>query len=111
MSTPPIHTPGPWKYTSIDGLIWGDDEDSRNGYPIADISAYKYQHRAAQTSHANGRLIAAAPELLAALKNLLAAHHCADETGYVADVGFLDMDAIEKAADDAIAEAEGGAEP
>jgi hypothetical protein len=33
-----------------------------------------------------------------ALKNLLAAHECADETGYVDDVGFMDVDAILKVA-------------
>lgn len=32
------------------------------------------------------------------LKNLLFAHECADETGYVDDVGFMDVDAILKTA-------------
>lgn len=54
-------------------------------------------------------LFAAAPELLEALKLLLIAHDCgADETGYVTDVGFLDIDAFTAKARAAITKAEGG---
>jgi hypothetical protein len=56
---------------------------------------------------ANVQLVGAAPDLLEALKNLLILSECADETGYVEDVGFMDKDAIEKAAKDAISKAEG----
>ena len=52
------HTPGPW---TIDGL-----HISGNGYSIAHINS----HRTTE-GRANADLIAAAPELLEALENLL----------------------------------------
>ena len=62
------HTAGPWTYDPLTGAIWGNDADARDGYPVARLEACSRLLRAAQTNHANGRLIAAAPELLAALK-------------------------------------------
>ncbi|WP_153811358.1 hypothetical protein [Terrimicrobium sacchariphilum] len=55
-----------------------------------------------------GKLFAAAPELLAALKELLMVREWADETGYVQDVGFVDVESIHEKARAAIAKAEGG---
>jgi len=49
----------------------------------------------------------ASPDLLAALKDMLLAAEWADETGYVQDVGFLDIEAIYESARKAIAKAEG----
>jgi hypothetical protein len=71
----PKHTPGPWTYRphKFDdwGLVRGYDD-----YPVAQAStcraddAQKDMHRKYNTdpAEANARLIAAAPELLAALK-------------------------------------------
>ena len=67
-------TPGPWTYDPLTGAIWGHDADSRDGYPVARLEACSRLLRAAQTNHANGRLIGAAPELLAACR-LAAEHH------------------------------------
>ncbi len=57
------HTPGPWRHIGCD-VFDGDDS------PIAHIDPQEEQP--SQTVEANARLIAAAPELLAALKALLA---------------------------------------
>lgn len=95
-------TPGPWLAQPPEGGRW---------YPWDVVAECEIGGFICQTSgncEANARLIAAAPELLAALKNLLASHRCADETGYVDGVGFMDIDAIDKAAEAAIAKAEGG---
>jgi len=65
------HTPGPWKLTHLDGKwsVWGLGSvvaqtqttlpmiDTRNGAPTNE-----------ETAEANARLIASAPDLLAALK-------------------------------------------
>jgi hypothetical protein len=56
------HTPGPWVVTSAD---WPDDEEG--------IVRYYVRHEPAEISFPNARLIAAAPELLDAAKNLRAA--------------------------------------
>ena len=54
------HTPGPWK-------IEGDNIYGPNGQRIADVwSGYEDE------IHADARLIAAAPELLAALREMVA---------------------------------------
>jgi hypothetical protein len=50
----------------------------------------------------------AVPGLLAALEMMLTIHDCADETGYVADVGFIDIDAEVEKARAAIAAAKEG---
>lgn len=52
------HTPGPWR--SCDGLVFRDEPEP--GRAIADCRDY-----ADAEAEANARLIAAAPELLAAL--------------------------------------------
>lgn len=49
-----------------------------------------------------------APELLEALQELLYVQQCADETGYVDGVGFVDVDSTVKKAEAAIAKATGG---
>jgi hypothetical protein len=49
------------------------------------------ESRAQQAEEMAGRVVEA-------LKNLLFAHECADETGYVDDVGFLDVESITKTA-------------
>jgi hypothetical protein len=51
------HTPGPWVVTSAD---WPDDEPG--------IVRYYVRHDPAEISFPNARLIAAAPDLLSALK-------------------------------------------
>ena len=53
----------------------------------------------------------AAPDLLAALEALLAVSECADETGYVEDCGFVDLEKVQANARAAIAKAKGEAKP
>ena len=91
------HTPGPWKVWESDGgerLVDADDDDSR----IAILRG----------SDADGRLIAAAPELLAALNDLMDLYGIGQLVieGEPAD-GF---DPVVDAAFKAIAKAEGRAE-
>jgi hypothetical protein len=65
------HTPGPWKYYEITptldgiGYIRPDPEDGR------EIAHHGDESRSAEENRANARLISAAPDLLAALHNLV----------------------------------------
>ena len=60
------HTPGPWRARAGSGgrpsIIYGHD-----GWPVADVTTY-HGRTADERQEANARLIAAAPELLAALQ-------------------------------------------
>jgi hypothetical protein len=56
------HTPGPWKIDA-GNWIWGPD-----GFPIAACDQGAFDHNRAGECCANADLIAAAPELLAALQ-------------------------------------------
>lgn len=53
------HTPGPWKAVPHGSRIYGPD-----GYELA---ATSYEWQRTSTTEANARLIAAAPDMLAAL--------------------------------------------
>lgn len=55
-----MHTPGPWEYRDDQGQIFGPT------FLVAELVAADTREQ----SSANGRLIAAAPDLLAALKAL-----------------------------------------
>lgn len=64
------HTPGPWV---VDGDVIRGDQQRNGSISVAsmlDVS-YPYGRRAGESKHANARLIAAAPDLLDALKGLL----------------------------------------
>lgn len=67
MNNTPKHTPGPWKVTKR--------EDARKGFfkfSLPDICFESYAvEKESGRLEANARLIAAAPELLEALKNLV----------------------------------------
>lgn len=63
------HTPGPW--TVGDTAIWALDDCEFHA--IADCPV-NHTCRDAETMWANARLIASAPDLLAALKEALAVH-------------------------------------
>jgi hypothetical protein len=54
------HTPGPWKCLAAD---WADADDD-----AGDVVRYYVRHAPAEITPANGHLISAAPDLLAALK-------------------------------------------
>lgn len=62
------HTPGPWH---IDGCVTGDDVKNNiyaaNGDRVAVVCEYGPQSEMPHAQQANTRLIAAAPDLLAAL--------------------------------------------
>lgn len=75
------HTPGPWRVEDGTTLIWGDciphDHSSRGmGYPIAACRTNPSGNWStgpyADEAEANARLIAAAPDLLAAVQKLMA---------------------------------------
>lgn len=108
-------TPGPWKKGSthcnpnakcFKTTIYSVTEDA-----VAETVTFwsggrfvtkRNAEEARLNSMANARLIAAAPALLEALEKLLFAVENADETGYVTDHGFIDLDAINEAARAAI---------
>ena len=64
------HTPGPWFYETgnTEALIV-----ERDGTTVAELQT-TYQTTAHRSLEANARLIAAAPDLLAALKGILREH-------------------------------------
>lgn len=70
------HTPGPWRIEEGTTLIWGNcDPDDRSsygmGYPIMDAQYPRPWRRSNPTNdeiEANCSLVAAAPDLLVALK-------------------------------------------
>ena len=64
------HTPGPWALIDHGGG-WFDIESENERYFFVCGSGSRDSQSDQQQSQANGRLIAAAPELLAALKALL----------------------------------------
>ena len=106
MSNQPKHTPGPWfaKRAGDGGYFeWYVGRDGEN-CPIAEDIADPMTR---DPSEANAQLIAAAPDLLAALKDMLsgwryirqdAAHQCIYGVGW---------DRAQSAAEAAIAKAEG----
>lgn len=57
------HTPGPWRHDIA--CIWGDDDASRDGYPIARVASFRDSSRSQLADLANADLMASAPELLA----------------------------------------------
>ena len=108
-------TPGPWRVEDGTTLIWGncnpDDHSTRGmGYPIAKAMINPSGNWStgpyADEGEANARLIAAAPELLAALKRLSGLYD-----GIYVKISDDEMAACREAwaeADTAIAKAEGG---
>lgn len=60
------HTPGPWAYEPTSGAIYHDDGDVD---PL--IASTNLECVAVEQGDADGRLIAAAPDLLASLKELI----------------------------------------
>ncbi len=96
------HTPGPWKITG--GRFVG--EGQMIGAPSGHICrVYAPDNR---DESANARLIAAAPELLAACKAVIGHGYCAN-TSSVASQDYVSKKAIAKVRA-AIAKAEGGGE-
>lgn len=75
------HTPGPWRvnqHEHADGELWlsiGHKDDERWIGPVADI---KYLVTRPDEQWANARLIAAAPDLLHALKEMRASAWCSE---------------------------------
>ena len=76
------HTPGPWKYGlgyRVRGPIGVDDRGRETGDTLAELNADADRCcRPPDEIEANGRLMAAAPDLLAALEGLLAVIHDSD---------------------------------
>ena len=76
------HTPGPWQFNDLDASIWPGPMGSRRA-PVATVftAAQPESELSQESDHftpeeaANARLIAAAPELLEALVEMLIANH------------------------------------
>lgn len=69
----PTHTPGPWTMQGMTGLC-----GAKNSLPIMAVNGFNgcgveiaSVHAIGDAKHANARLIAAAPDLLAALKAIV----------------------------------------
>ena len=81
------HTPGPWfirtnRHTSTDGRPWGWLDAAPPGGPQRNIPGVQVTWTRGEASEANARLIAAAPELLAALNAALDDVDAARADGY-----------------------------
>lgn len=78
------HTLGPWvshKYPSTGGgNAFVIQAGALRGITVASLSPGHTTDRVEETAEANARLIAAAPELLEALKGVLTQHHSPDST-------------------------------
>jgi hypothetical protein len=99
------HTPGPWhirtnRHPQTDGLPWGWVDAAAPGVSQRLIPGVAVQWVRGDVSEANARLIAAAPELLEALRCL---RRWMGPTGLDEEI-----DAAMRAADAAIAKATGG---
>lgn len=92
------HTPGPW-HVAGNYRGWRTVQDA-----AGDIVTFAQQKPHEETMQADLRLIAAAPDLLEALKNLVEAHYWAD---YWAGGGHHNADRDIERARAAIAKAEG----
>jgi len=86
------HTPGPWHF--VDSPLKTGWLIVVGGNYLADVHKHIGTTADDVRDESNARLIAAAPELLEALESLLAVSECADETGYVTDAGFVDIDEL-----------------
>ena len=91
------HTPGPWTAQPRKSNFIDVCHDQRDTKGAITLSLCKVQSRDSwiDESHANARLIAAAPELLEALQNLLKVHEGIGGTKYHA--GDIARAAIAKA--------------
>ena len=88
------HTPGPWDYRDPDGKV------RANGEVVATVWQWLVKDRWDERD-ANARLIAAAPDLLAALRQVVA-------SAFPNPTEHPAMSAAWKVAEAAIAKAEGG---
>ena len=104
------HTPGPWSYAV--GAFNDDDIGATCGGSILSDSGYYVAavHNDVAggdiVARANATLIAAAPELLEALSNLVR-YSDDDEYGHAVDMSLEGIEALMNAARAAIAKAEG----
>lgn len=85
------HTPGPWR--AHVGRITVDIADMR-GNRVGDTSSVNDDLSISETEIANGKLMAAAPELLDTCRKLLAAAKC----GYDPEVTLSEYGAMAEAA-------------
>lgn len=112
------HSLGPWTvphFATSHGCKCGYVFDSSGNYMGAVATVHFNDGRSIEEgggddppieeAKANARLIAAAPDLLEALQNLLTLSENADETGYVDGEGWLPMEKIQERARQAIAKA------
>ncbi len=79
------HTPGPWNFQPACALVLEKGshfyriEDSSDGFNIGLVSTWRNDPEDAKEAEANARLIAAAPDLLQALENLVATYSEPDD--------------------------------
>ena len=86
------HTPGPWIQGPTDE-DWTCSVRDADGLSVAWCDSFPPEQ-----SHANARLIAAAPEMLTMLKNILEAHNTCGYSNTFSPAGWEELKAlIEKA--------------
>jgi len=104
------HTKGPWQYKQRGTQIWGRSVGGcrleESNHLIADVRGWghiQYLPNGKDVQDANGRLIAAAPELLEALKNFISQYKT------VHGIGDMEMQPAIDFAHKTIAKATGAA--
>lgn len=68
------HTPGPWRWNTSRTAIYSGHPDDRGGFPISEQVIPFFRFDGDPRTESNARLIAAAPDLLAALQRIVAAY-------------------------------------
>ena len=96
------HTPGPWTYNLTTGAVRSLAEDFSNCRQPVICDLRHWPHEDTTYIHpANARLIAAAPDLLEALKNIVVQYNI------VHGIGDMEMQSAIDFANNAIAKATG----
>ncbi len=92
-------TPGPWSLDDFDNVVHGEAPSHRSGRKeTVRVSGVALPGRVTKEYAANTRLVAAAPELLEALQQLLADSEF-DQVALDAEYGCRKLDEIEKDGD------------
>jgi hypothetical protein len=103
------HTPGPWMYDHVDGVVFALQDNGERDVDVCTMPVEEAETSRECVIHADARLIAAAPELLEALRetlNVVEGETCG-ECGVECETCECDGSAWWRRARAAIAKAEG----
>jgi len=96
---PIVHTPGPWTYESYGAIVMAHG----GAMSVADVRGFGRLEKelgtpgALKTMDANGRLMAASPDLLEGLEHMRWCRSCAEGSWEDCEGGRLAIEALSKA--------------